>query len=251
MKKNVMMRLASFLLVAVLISTSAISGTYAKYVTSAENSDSARVAKFGVVVTATGSLFEDTYKDAPTDTEADQTVVSAVSTEDVVAPGTNNAEDAFKFSITGKPEVDVKVEVAVTEDTNDVFLKAKTGLPKMTTGNAEDTFDLASDYHPVKYTLKHKGAAVEGATDVTLAVLAQKLEAITTENVAANTDLTTTFGEYEITWKWDFNGDDDADTLLGDLAAGTTLTPAVDLTAGTDYNLNTGLKITVTVTQVN
>ena len=31
MKRNVMMRLASFLLVAVLISTSAISGTYAKY----------------------------------------------------------------------------------------------------------------------------------------------------------------------------------------------------------------------------
>ena len=64
MKKNVMMRLASFLLVAVLISTSAISGTYAKYVTQAEGTDSARVAKWGVTVAIDGSdLFANQYTD--------------------------------------------------------------------------------------------------------------------------------------------------------------------------------------------
>ncbi len=50
MKKNKMMRLASVLLIAVMISTSAISGTYAKYVTSGYAEDNARVAKFGVAV---------------------------------------------------------------------------------------------------------------------------------------------------------------------------------------------------------
>ena len=52
MRKNKMMRLASGLLVAVLLTTCTISGTFAKYVTSAKADSSARVAKFGVEVTA-------------------------------------------------------------------------------------------------------------------------------------------------------------------------------------------------------
>ena len=51
MKKNFMMRAASVLLVAVMLTTCAISGTFAKYVTSDSGSDFARVAKFGVTVT--------------------------------------------------------------------------------------------------------------------------------------------------------------------------------------------------------
>lgn len=54
MKKNKTMRAASALLVAALLSTSIISGTFAKYTTGASAQDSARVAKWGVVVTATG-----------------------------------------------------------------------------------------------------------------------------------------------------------------------------------------------------
>ena len=44
MKKNKMMRIASVLLVAVILTTCAISGTFAKYVTSGNGSDNARVA---------------------------------------------------------------------------------------------------------------------------------------------------------------------------------------------------------------
>ena len=47
MKKNKMMRIASVLLVAVILTTCAISGTFAKYVSSADSSDSARVAYWG------------------------------------------------------------------------------------------------------------------------------------------------------------------------------------------------------------
>ena len=57
MKKNKMMRTASGLLVATLLTTSMISGTFAKYTTQDEASDSARVAKWGVTALATGSLF--------------------------------------------------------------------------------------------------------------------------------------------------------------------------------------------------
>ena len=62
MKKNKMMRIASVLLVAVLISTCAISGTFAKYVTRAEGTDTARVAKWGILLTVEGSAFADKYE---------------------------------------------------------------------------------------------------------------------------------------------------------------------------------------------
>ena len=57
MKKNTMMRIASVLMVAVLLSTCAISSTFAKYVSSDSATDTARIAKWGVEVTATGNAF--------------------------------------------------------------------------------------------------------------------------------------------------------------------------------------------------
>ena len=47
MKKNRMMRLASILLVLVLMTSSVVGGTFAKYTTSVEGYDTARVAKWG------------------------------------------------------------------------------------------------------------------------------------------------------------------------------------------------------------
>ena len=63
MKKNVMMRVASIMLVLVLMTSSVISGTFAKYVTEGQSKDSARVAKFGVTVTGNAAIFSDSYKD--------------------------------------------------------------------------------------------------------------------------------------------------------------------------------------------
>ena len=56
MKKNVMMRVASALLVAVLMTTCAISGTFAKYTTTASGKDAARVANWGFEGAATLTL---------------------------------------------------------------------------------------------------------------------------------------------------------------------------------------------------
>lgn len=277
MKKNKMMRLASGLLVAVLITTSTISGTFAKYVTEDSAQDSARVAKFGVVVTADGSLFENAYLHAPVDAGDSTATVVAKDSKDVVAPGTHNADNAFKFSITGTPEVDVKVDVVVTEATEDVYLKAGK-YPDMTTGSTEDFVKVDEDYYPVKYTLKKGGSVytygdpVVTAKDMTLAELKAALESISTAKVDANKDLGTLFGTYEITWAWDFDDAgagtyDRQDTLLGDLAAGMldlsayyTVDPAdplydaavvKSLTEDTHFNLNTGFKVTVSVEQID
>ena len=63
MKKNVMMRIASILLVCVLVTTCGISGTFAKYTTNATSSDTARVARWGVEVSASGTMFGKAYQD--------------------------------------------------------------------------------------------------------------------------------------------------------------------------------------------
>ncbi len=127
MKKNVMMRLASFLLVAVLISTSAISGTYAKYTTQDSGSDTARVAKWGVELQVVGNLYGDSYgannkivKDDDTGITV-QAVDYATNATDVVAPGTQN-DEGFTFSLKGQPEVDGKI--TTTMKIQNVFLNA-------------------------------------------------------------------------------------------------------------------------------
>ena len=96
MKKNKMMRIASVLLVAVLLSTCAISGTFAKYVTSDSGSDTARVAKWGVEISLADDLgaFLPKYETDETGTGAyvgTHTVACLNDAEDLVAPGTKGS----------------------------------------------------------------------------------------------------------------------------------------------------------------
>lgn len=57
MKKNKTLRAAGILFLATMLTTCMTAGTFAKYTTGDRAEDSARVAKFGVTVTADGSLF--------------------------------------------------------------------------------------------------------------------------------------------------------------------------------------------------
>ena len=261
MKKNVMMRLASFLLVAVLISTSAISGTYAKYVTTASGEETARVAKWGVevYVNALGDevngLFAKTYaKDSTTTID---TTVSA--TDKVVAPGTKN-ENGITFSITGTPEVAVKLDVQIADGANrDVYLADGTYLDWTTGNDNTDTFVLATpngSYRPLVYTLKNDKGEVKATG--TLENIETYLEGTLSQEIAPNVDLATiaggTTGTYTLTWAWDYeqaanvNLYDKADTLLGNLAAGIDTSTYAGTAA---YNLGVNVEISITATQIN
>lgn len=255
MKKNKMMRIASILLVAVLLTTSIISGTFAKYVTTGSANDSARVAKFGVEVTATGSLFDKTYKKVAdgntpggTTTEStDNTVLTVESSDKVVAPGTKNT-DGLTFAFTGTPEVDVKITFAIQSGYKDVFLKG-TSLPDKTTSGT-GTFDLTGEYHPIKFTLKN------GTSTVAEGTLSQIETELASKEIYVNagTSLAADAYKYTLTWEWPFSDStstagenvDKADTLLGDLAVGTV--NGVD--AG-NYSTEVSLTIVATVTQVD
>ena len=126
MKKNKMMRLASLLLVCVLLTTSVISGTFAKYVSEASVTDTARVAVWDIELdlgdgaaqmpyftdTVSVDLFSTAYA-SDTDGVDGNTVVSA-NTDKVIAPGTKGS---FSFSIQNKSEVTAKyqLEYALTK----------------------------------------------------------------------------------------------------------------------------------------
>lgn len=237
MKKNKMMRLASVLLVAVLMSTCAISGTFAKYVTNGTATSTARVAKFGVKVNATGNLFSTTYAVDEEKTKIEGNSVISSTAENVVAPGTSGS--LTNIQITGMPEVAVRVTNEATVTLNDKWVVG-------------DEF-----YCPI--IIKVNDTTIDGKTCRDAADFQTRVEnaiKATTAEYPANTNFNQVSNEGNVTglsvsWEWPFviKGEDgtvDAeidrkDTALGDAAAG------VDGgVAGT-----ISISVTTTVTQID
>lgn len=238
MRKNKMMRTASGLLVATLLTTSVISGTFAKYTTTATGTDSARVAKFGVTITANGGMFEDEYKTDNTDVFDAGVITKSVITsgtpgDAVVAPGTKG--DLVNATISGKPEVAVRVAYE----------------PELTfTGwKAEDN----SEYCPIVFTVGTKTYGLTGMKDATGVVVANAFDSIAglktaveeaikaySKDYVPNTDLSTigTDGYVHVSWNWAFDNDDVKDTYLGDCAA--------DDSDANDSKVELSVKTTVT-----
>lgn len=103
-KSSKLMRASGILLVLTLITSCFVGGTFAKYVSTGDGSDTARVAKWGVEVEVTGDAFKTTY----TNDDVDSKITNVVnSNEKVVAPGTYGTFSGVR--ITGTPEVAVKV----------------------------------------------------------------------------------------------------------------------------------------------
>lgn len=244
-KKHWTLRAAGLLFALVLITSCFVGGTFAKYVTTGGGHESARVAKFGVTMSvATDKAFKQNYtKDDTTVPDSAQINYSVESSgpENLVAPGTKGSNFVV-LSIKGTPEVAVNVKIAA--EGHDVFLKAGEYLD-LTTAADSDEFTLATDYYPITYTLTKNGAeapVVKGKLNDIIEYL-NKLSG----NYKAKTDLTSTIGEYKLSWEWKFEGGNDkADTLLGAITAGGMTPPAF----GT-YGTGVLLTLTATVTQID
>lgn len=215
MKKTKLMRAALLLLVLTLVTSCFVGGTFAKYTTSAEGSDTARVAKWGVVITAHGETFAKTYA---TDTEnvAGTIANSVVSADKVIAPGTKG--NMVGMTITGTPEVAVNVSYAANF--------------KVKGWTVDDKF-----YCPLQ--IKVGSTMIDGATFNNAAAFEN---AVNTEistynkNYAAGTDLSTaSVTTPSVSWEWPFGEDDIKDTKLGNLETAPTVS----------------LEVTTTVDQIN
>lgn len=216
-KKNWTLRAAVLMFALVLITSCFVGGTFAKYVTSGSGNDSARVAKFGVTVTANGDVFAKEY-----DTD-DQTVVgtiakSVISTDKVIAPGTKSNGDFVAATITGTPEVAVRVSYKL--DTATLQLE-----------NWKDVDD--NFYCPLVFKVKTtNGNTVISGMDFQTAeaMKAALVNAVAsyTKDYAPGTDLSGKAADtLAISWEWPFETGADADkpannvrdTFLGDEAA--------------------------------
>ena len=238
LKNNRTMRAAVLLLALVLITSCFVGGTFAKYVTSGDAGDNARVAKWGVTVTAhgTGDVFAKEY-DAIAG--QDNTVVAGGEYK-VIAPGTKK-DDAALVSLSGKPEVAVNVTYSaehfgltgkwVDKDSNFycpliIKVTGKVGGQVKT-----ETIECAK-----------KASAEDVATAVKAAVAA------CSATYGPNTDLSTVAGDgLKISWEWPFEETDNPgqtdvkDTYLGNQAA---------TAAGLDIPA-IHIPVTATVTQID
>ena len=203
MKKNRMMRAASALLVAVLLTTCTISGTFAKYVTEVNASDNARVAAWGFGTTSKieFDLFDSSYNDT----------VTASNSDNLIAPGTTKTTKV-KLNYAGTvgkpaPEVDYTIDL-------DVDL-ANTSIDDGINGNPNiDWFFNGVWFDSWAAML----TAIDGYH----------------EDVQANALPTIANTGIEIGWNWKFSTDatmDSYDTAMGDANPLDTVKLTINLTA--------------------
>lgn len=221
------MRVAGLLLALVLVTSCFVGGTFAKYVTSDTGTDSARVAKFGVKITANGTMFAKEY--ATDDGTVTTIAKSVVSSDDknLVAPGTKG--NMVSMTMTGTPEVAVNVKCEATE-------------VKLENWTREDnTF-----YCPLKFTIKGLDGTVHISgldynSAATLQAAIKNEIAAYSVNYPANTTLSEkNAAALGVSWEWAFAGaagtmanqSDVDDTYLGNQAA-TATAATVSLTVKT------------------
>ena len=218
-----------------LVTSSFVGSTLAKYTTQVSGNDTARVAKFGVVLSADTDLFKASYAGNDEISVLSDVYNDAARTGRVIAPGTSGT--ATVFTIAGAPEVDVKLTASLGAFTmatlpKDTYTDYTKVVDTDNNGKTDgfDTFTLAEDYKPVKWTLKFTSAEA-GATTQTVA--SGNLDAI--NNYLTNTlsreydveddSFDEINGNYELSWEWVFDGvNDAADTYMGQIAAGVVTT---------------------------
>lgn len=256
MKNNKFLRLAAGLFVLCLITTSAISGTFAKYATGDSGNDTARVAKWGVEISTSGTLFGTDYAANDATENKDSIVLSSTNVasagdDNVVAPGTKNFT-GFQVKVTGNPEVayeldastdaafnediylaagdyGVMVEVHGVNDATDMtnlfkkdgadYVAAGTYVAGATYYALHDVCSLAAKYLPVQWSV-----ANTGADSVAITVTSQELDTIaqnivdSIKDIAKDANVATDLS-YTLTWEWVFENNSAADTILGNIAA--------------------------------
>lgn len=217
MKKNKIMRFASALLVLAMLTTCVISGTFAKYTTSTTGTDKARVAYWGFDQDAstTIDLFDGTYTNVKASGEVD-------GFSNVVAPGTSKTS-TFAFGYTNyKTDKITAPEVAYTFTVNPTI-----------TGD----YDELDANNSFKWTLqKGSETAVEYNTVDALLAAIKELSgdpsgAKTYKAGQLPAAFTSADETYTIGWNWAFEGNDAADTALGNSQTLENVTFAITVTA--------------------
>lgn len=201
MKRIKWMRLSGGLLVLTLITSCFVGGTFAKYVSKGEGTDTARVAKWGVEVAVTGDGFRTEYSknEANTTTVSGNTVISASpvgNPDKVVAPGTKGTFGGV--NITGTPEVAVKINTV-----------AEVKLSGWNIGTKGEF------YCPLVFTIGdtticglHYSAENAGGEESFEWAIKKAIQDATTKEFEAGTNLSEVGKDITYSWAWPFENSD-------------------------------------------
>ena len=197
MKNNKTVKFMALVLFVTILAIILVSGTYAKYTTSATGSDTATVAKWSIklgdedIAKSTEKTFTIDLFSTITNTESSEEKNVKKTDGSLIAPGTMGSFTLA--SLKNESEVNAKYSVTYT-------LSNESGVPLEFTTNKDDESSWKSDF-----------------------------TAVNVSNEALATDATATTAT--VYWRWAFTKDtarDTSDTTLG------TTTPTVTLTAKID-----------------
>lgn len=197
MKNNKTVKFMALVLFVTILAIILVSGTYAKYTTSATGSDTATVAKWSIklgnedIAKSTEKTFTIDLFSTITNTDGSEEKNVKKTDGSLIAPGTMGSFTLL--SLKNESEVNAKYNVTYT-------LANESGVPLEFTTNKDDESSWKSDF-----------------------------TAISVSNEALATDATATTAT--VYWRWAFTKDtarDTSDTTLG------TTTPTVTLTAKID-----------------
>ena len=197
MKNNKTVKFMALVLFVTILAIILVSGTYAKYTTSATGSDTATVAKWSIklgdedIAKSTEKTFAIDLFSTITNTDGSEEKNVKKTDGSLIAPGTMGSFTLA--SLKNESEVNAKYSVTYT-------LSNESGVPLEFTTNKDDESSWKSDF-----------------------------TAVNVSNEALATDATATTAT--VYWRWAFTKDtarDTSDTTLG------TTTPTVTLTAKID-----------------
>lgn len=193
MKKNRLFVLGIITMFVAILSLTLVSGTMARYTSTTSGSDTARVAKWSVLVgtsdaAQTNSFTVDLFKTiVDTKDDSNETDVKPETAGDkIIAPGTKGS---FVIDLTNASEVTTSYAIDFT------VTKTNNKIPVQFSINGTDWVNNIDD-------LDIKMNDADSPTNNVLAALSGNIS-------------------YTIQWRWAYNGDDTIDTDLGKVGTDT------------------------------
>ena len=213
MKKNKALTAAFSVFALTMVSMCAIGGTFAKYVTEKEASDTVTVAKWGVEVTANGNTA------AVTELDGNPEIHVSGTEGELMAPGTKGT--FVSVSVDGDPEVVANVTHEATVAITGWEIDSVYYCPVVVKVNGVAV--VATDHSD----------PVDGVIDASdyAASIEEAIEDLSKTEVAVGTPLDQTI---TVTWEWLITTDGDAtgekDTKLGNLITAPSITVGISTT---------------------
>ena len=174
--KKITMLILYLLICAILLATVFFSSSLAKFISTNSSIASARVAKWGLIITS-GSDLSNTYSSVDSETEVSYVTATASNNDKIIMPGTDG--NLTWIQIEGVPEAAYNIDIECEETKSDGSVKnaafsvgqgfyASQRLIRDENGFAVEYFPLVISLHV--YNIDANGAKTDAVTPISFAI---------------------------------------------------------------------------------